>query len=565
MTIKPDRLAVYDTESTGLSAHHDQIVEFAGIAVDNDLNIIKGDQLHVKVQMRQDVVPSPQAFAITGISLEDLRKNGIPEMEAAQHIRNWFLKGNGNSMMTGFNTLSFDDEMVRNMLYRNLMDPYEHEYKNGNTRSDIFRLVMMAFALRPEMLTWPLNHEGRHSLKLGDLCRENGVSLENAHSAFDDCMATVNLMRVIKNSNPRMFEHFLQLSDKKYVKNIAEARKPVLLVDRYLPREQGHLSMVLPIIYDARTPNKMLCVDLRQDPEELLSLPASEIKRRVFTPAGDLKEGEAINCIRDITSNKQPLVFEQNVIKGRPDVLQRAGLDIDACMRHAEIISQNEDFRGRLQEAYVAEFPPCEDVYQGIYSLGLIGKDEALLRAKARTLEPAKEGRKQFPVLVNLDPHTFSKQQARDPLRIFELTLRSKWSNFGEEVLARGSFTANDLGEWIAHLDRVWFGEPKSKRSLNLDMCREAFSEVRATTALDEKQRKVLLELEAHIESNLQLLESMKAIHKLKLNPEPEPGVSGAEEPSADVAQDSSEADRIEAERKNREVRHNSTGQDFTI
>jgi exodeoxyribonuclease I len=507
---------VYDTETTGLSAHNDQIIQFAGVALDSDLNLIKNSEIVLDISLRPDVVPSPHAFAVHGISIQDTLSKGMPEFEAANHMRNWFMAA-PDSMMTGYNTLRFDDEHVRNTMYRTLFDPYEHEYKNGNTRSDILRLVMLVYALRPEILNWGVNKDGRDSLKLGDMAAANGITLDNAHDARYDVMATIDIMRIIRKGNPRLWDYFLNLSDKKFVKPIVESLNPLVLVDPYLAREQGHMTLALPVIYDAASGQKMLCVDLRNDPTELLTLTADEIQRRVFTPMADLPAGESLaGVIRDMTVNKQPLIVEPSILKGRPDILDRAALDMDMCMRHAEMISKDKGFRQRLQAACAADYPPCDDVYQGIYSLGFIQKAEHTLRSKARALEPAKNDEKQLPNLVNLDPHDFAKGLSRDTLRLFELTTRAKWANFAEQVISRDSFRADDLKEWTDHLNRIWFEPVTARNAINLDGFQASLAEVKATLALNSVQEKALDELEAYVSSNLTMIEGLNALLEQK-------------------------------------------------
>ena len=63
----------------------------------------------------------------------------------------------------GYNSLRFDDEVTRFTLYRNFYDPYEREWKNGNSRWDILDMLRLVHALKPETLNWP-EWEGRVSL-----------------------------------------------------------------------------------------------------------------------------------------------------------------------------------------------------------------------------------------------------------------------------------------------------------------------------------------------------------------------------------------------------------------
>ncbi len=93
----------------------------------------------------------------------------------------------------GFNSLQFDDEFVRNLLYRNLFDPYEREWRKGNSRWDLIDLMRAARDLRPEGIVWPEDEEGRPIFTLVALARANGIAHESAHDAMHDVLATVDL------------------------------------------------------------------------------------------------------------------------------------------------------------------------------------------------------------------------------------------------------------------------------------------------------------------------------------------------------------------------------------
>lgn len=504
------RLAVYDVESTGLSRQFDQMVQFAGIAVDTDLNFIKGDQLLLDVKLRPDVVPGPYAFAITGISLDHLEKNGIPEFEAASHIQQWFKRK--NTMMTGFNTQGYDDEMVRNMFYRNQLEVYDHEWKDGNCRSDAMLAVMMAFALRPEIMNWPTKADGSYSLKLEELVKENGIEHTHAHDARSDVYATIELMRLIKRKDEKMWNYFLSLSDKAKALEMMQQRKPLVMVDYGIPRSLGHMSMVLPIIADLNNTKKMHCIDLRYDPTELLTLPPEEIRRRVFTKAAELGEGESLQGVRSLTSNQCPLIATPGVLKGRGDLMERSGLDMAACMKHAEMIANDPSFRARLQQAMVSNFPPAEDIYQTIYSLNMIDYSEQAVRSRLRMPTVEGPGNTALPAIVKADPYQVGDQQPKDRARLFELSLRAKWSNYSNEVLALNSFTQPELQEWVEHLKRMWHGESLHKDHTTLARFNKDLLAVRAERVLTPAQEKALLEAEAYVQimlSQIDTLESM--------------------------------------------------------
>ena len=60
----------YDTETTGTDTAFDQMLQFAAIKTDDDLNVI--DQFNVRCRLLPWVVPSPGALVITGVTPNDL-------------------------------------------------------------------------------------------------------------------------------------------------------------------------------------------------------------------------------------------------------------------------------------------------------------------------------------------------------------------------------------------------------------------------------------------------------------------------------------------------------------
>ncbi|MGD8667896.1 MAG: exonuclease domain-containing protein, partial [Desulfobacterales bacterium] len=59
----------YDIETTGLNKAFDQVLQFASIRTDRQLNEIK--RFTIKIQLRPDVIPSPAAVMTNRISLKD--------------------------------------------------------------------------------------------------------------------------------------------------------------------------------------------------------------------------------------------------------------------------------------------------------------------------------------------------------------------------------------------------------------------------------------------------------------------------------------------------------------
>ena len=151
-----------------------------------------------------DYLPDPQSCLITGITPQICLERGIPETQFAAQIEAAFAQD--NTIGVGYNTIRFDDEVTRFMLWRNLMDPYAREWQNGCGRWDLLDVVRTAYALRPEGLEWPIKPEGGVSFKLGDLAVANALLHESAHNAMSDVHATIALARKLKDAQLRLFE-----------------------------------------------------------------------------------------------------------------------------------------------------------------------------------------------------------------------------------------------------------------------------------------------------------------------------------------------------------------------
>ncbi|MBB4861396.1 exodeoxyribonuclease-1 [Pseudomonas nitritireducens] len=493
------RFCAYDYESGDLSVEFNQPVQFAGLAFDQNLEPIPGDELVMDIKLRADVVPSPFAFSITGIGLDRLSRSQNTEWDAAGHIQKWFM-AKRDTCIAGFNTQSFDDEMSRYSFYRNHLDPYEHEWKNGNFKTDIYRLAMMVNALRPEALNF-LDKDGVRSLKLGDLCEANGISLTNAHDALADVTATVELARLIKRNNERLWNYFLGLSDKKSVAAMVTKYEPIALVDRFISRERQRLAVVIPIGMESKG-IKMVSYDLSVDPRPLVDLDLEELRRRMFTSSSALNEGEKLNVTRMIEYNKAPMISALNIFTGREDVTTRAGIDLDMCKEHARILSENPELKERLIQAYDTNYGPPADTYTGLYSMGFINGKEPYIRSDMRRLEAAPGGETSQPAIIKADPLSLSRRDGVNATRVYDLALRAKWSNFEDIVRSTGCFTEEEERAWAAHMKKTWIDGHEPSDLTVLERFKADLEVVRARE-LPDHIRAVLDELEAYVEAKV--------------------------------------------------------------
>ncbi len=179
----------YDLETTGLNPAFDQILQFAAIRTDTAFNEL--ERLEIRVRLRPDVIPSPGALLVTGVST--LRAmEGVSEYEAIRQIH--ALVNQRGTINLGYNSLSFDDQFLRFAFYRNLLPAYTHQWLDGCKRLDLFPITVLYWLQESPLLVWP-QHNERATLKLEFLNQANGLSDGQAHDALVDVAATVELAR----------------------------------------------------------------------------------------------------------------------------------------------------------------------------------------------------------------------------------------------------------------------------------------------------------------------------------------------------------------------------------
>ena len=222
----------YDLETSGTDPKWDRIVQFAGVRTDEDLNVV-GDEYCTYVRLPDDVLPKPDASMVTGITPQLTHYKGISETAALIEINRIFSEP--NTCVVGYNSLRFDDEFIRYAMYRNMMDPYAREWRNGNSRWDLLDLVRASGGLRRDGINWPEDEEGLPVYKLEELTKANGIDHGNAHDAMSDVHATLAIARLIKKKQPRLYDYYFNLRHKKNVRALLEPFGAQMCVLGYLP------------------------------------------------------------------------------------------------------------------------------------------------------------------------------------------------------------------------------------------------------------------------------------------------------------------------------------------
>lgn len=325
----------YDFEATGIDPRRDRPLQVAGVRTDEQLQEID-EPLCIDCRLAEDVLPHPMACLITGIEPGRVQK-GLPEAQFMHQLHEQMAVP--GTCTAGYNNLRYDDEMTRFSLYRNFIDPYAREWQGGNSRWDLLDALRTAHALRPDGIQWP-QQDGSTSLRLELLTAANGIDHGQAHDALADVRATIAMARLLKQAQPRLFDYLYQLRDKRRVSALIDLQSPLPLVhvSGRFGRERKGLGLVMPLGWHPKNRNAVIVWDLAVDPALLQSLPAEQLRQRLYTRNEDLQPGEERPGLKLVHINKCPVLAEVKVL--RPQDIERLQLDMPLLLERARQLAE---------------------------------------------------------------------------------------------------------------------------------------------------------------------------------------------------------------------------------
>jgi len=343
----PPSILWYDLETFGLDPRYDRIAQFAAVRTDEKLESL-GDKTLLYCRPGSDYLPNPLSCLVHGITPQFAAESGLSDYDFAKALRAAMLEPGTAS--AGFNSIQFDDEFVRSLLYRNLFDPYEREWRNGNSRWDLIDLMRAARDLRPEGLVWPEDEDGRPIFTLVALARANGIAHESAHDAMHDVLATIDLARLLRSRQPKLYEWYWSHRSRDSLRPLVDLveRSPLVHTSAGYTSAMGCTTLVAPVALDPENRNLVIAIDLRFDPSGIVGLEVEELRARVFAKKSD--DGIERIPLSRIRLNRCPFLAPMATLDSA--AASRLGIDKKICLEHLEMIKKE----GELLQKMVAVF-----------------------------------------------------------------------------------------------------------------------------------------------------------------------------------------------------------------
>ena len=464
----------YDYETTGIDPAMDRPIQFAACRAQADFQPL--DQHEFKARLAGDVLPSPGATLVHGLSPAVLQRDGLSESEFAGRIEALFTES--PQVIMGYNTASFDDPFTQHLFYRNFIDPYQWQFHDGNLRYDLIVAVRAAYLFAHDALVWP-ERDGQLSMKLEDLAPANGIEHLNAHDALGDTLATRDLAQQLAQKAPDLWQECLSMARKQTVieriETAMQTHGALVLVDPLFGRERGYAGLVYPVGRNPNNANEMWCIDLGMDVEVLGQHSVEQLQHWLTLPKDQRDADTPRVPIKRIRMNKATAVFPLEKLGQHPDAVARAGIDRDAFKaRRAWLRTQPLSHWHSLLEGVLGrEYPVSEWVDAQLFDGLILRSDQAKMQ----------QVRRSSPVDLMADPPTF------DDTRLNELLPLYLGRNYAQELGPKA------YRDWTRYRARRWQG-PVHGRGMDLSKFTEELQEM-ALKALDAEQYQLMTELEA--------------------------------------------------------------------
>ena len=326
------KIIFYDLETSGRSAYWDQIIQIAAICADENLNVL--DEINLIGQLSSFSIPDPEALLVNKIPVESIYKSNFSNYSLISEISHKFSEWSP-AIFIGYNSIKFDEELIRNAFFKNLFDPYL-TVKNNNSRVDLLDITRIANFFYPDKIKSLLNKKGSAIMKLESIANTNGIKDFTAHDAMGDTYASLELAKLIKNRIPELWSKSISQNNKNQLEE-SIGSKPFCYLESFF----GKTKLFCLSFVDFHPKYKWaLCFDLFEDPKKILDMDKSDIY--AFLESSPKK-------IRKIRLNKSPILLD---VEMRKNLDEYNILSDDILRERHNFISTNQDFRDKVLSCY---------------------------------------------------------------------------------------------------------------------------------------------------------------------------------------------------------------------
>jgi exodeoxyribonuclease I len=270
---------VYDTEASDADPRHAQVLEFGSVFLD-PRSLEEREIVEYDIRLLPYVVPSPEALAVSGFDPERLTDpRRLPEHIAARRVLDTLRPRSGLRAFVGWNTLKFDDEILRiSLLFKNLLDPWICSGPKSR-RIDGMALAQFVHLVKPDAILPGRREDGSATWRLSYVAEANGFPF-TAHRATADARATGKIFALCVARAPEVVEAWVRCCDGRRMLELTDPSKTQVLY-QFTHFGTPKLEPIMPLSSDR---GSVLAARLDADLGYLLDKDPEGLARAMFKP-----------------------------------------------------------------------------------------------------------------------------------------------------------------------------------------------------------------------------------------------------------------------------------------
>ena len=354
----------YDFETSSSNKRWGQIIQVGAILVNDNLQEL--DRFEARCRLSPGVIPEAMALIVNKTTPKILKETNLSHYEMVRQLMKTFKKW-GKATYIGYNSIDFDEELLRSTLFKTVEYPYLTS-TNGNKRGDLLGLARAANLYYPKTIKNPISEKGNAVYKLDQMAPFNGIKHTNAHSAIGDAFSTLEIARIIFKKAPSVWKASMLTTNKD--ETMDRIKKEIFFcTNEYFYGK----SRPYVVSYVCTHPKYQwaICFDLKHDPKLYLDLPTGQLRQEM---------SKNPKFLRTIRHNKHPVImnpsyadyFDEYKELGQEKLASRAKLlkaHKDFSQKVTQILAdaaqEKEDTDSQLdifeEESIYLKFSPKED------------------------------------------------------------------------------------------------------------------------------------------------------------------------------------------------------------
>ena len=348
----------FDLRTTGTDSAFDQLVQFAAIHTDANLNVL--DRFEHRCRLLPHIVPSPSQLVLNGTPIGHLVDPALPShydmtREIATQLTAW-----SPAIFVGWGSLEDGEHFLRQALYQNLHYPYLTTTP-GNGRCDLKKLAQALTALQPNALATPIDANGEYTFELGSFAHANNVSNNGSGDAAGSAETILRLCRLILDRSPDHWSTTIRFAQKASAVSFVESASAFIATECYFGRPYQYALTKIGVDKQGA----VLTYNLEVNPAELQPLTAPQLRARL---------DQRIKPVRRIRTNAAPILHEVD------DYESFLGLSAEKWLARGAQIQADTELCTRLCEAAARPPSKSEHVEKQIYETFSGDADKARMK-----------------------------------------------------------------------------------------------------------------------------------------------------------------------------------------